>query len=399
MKTLCIMDWVSRTNGGIFEAERRLQQLLNAKMGIGVDVIGLRDAMTDTDLAAWSPLTPTACKVRGPAGIGYAPEFAAELARRDADLAYIAGLWKYPMLATQRWSRAARKPVIIAPHGMLEPWAVRHSGLKKKLAGWLFQNEQLRGAACLRALCPPEVASFRTYGLKNPVCVVPNGVDLPPLPETPPPRPARFPADGKVLLYLGRIHDKKGLAPLLAAWAQTRDAGKEWTLAIAGWDQGGHEAELKRQADQLGLAWSDPTRAAPDASLHFLGPQFGADKDACFASCDAFVLPSFSEGLPMVVLEAWAQAKPVLMTPACNLPEGYSAGAALRIEPSSPSIADGLRTLYSMSPADLRTIGGKGRALAERQFDWRSVAAQMAAVYEWVLGTGPKPDCVTGSVT
>ena len=275
MKTLCVMDWVSRTNGGIFEAERRLQQLLRTKMGISIEVVGLRDAKTDADLPAWLPLVPTACAVRGPAAVGYAPEFSRALTNSHADLAYVAGLWKYPMMAAQRWSRAARKPLVIAPHGMLEPWAVRHSGLKKKFAGWFFQNAQLRDAACLRALCLPEVDSFRAYGLKNPIAVVPNGVDLPSLAEVPM-RHARFPEGRKVLLYLGRIHDKKGLAQLLAGWAQARDAAGDWILAIAGWDQGGHEAELKLRARELGIA-----------EVLFLGPQFGADKDACYASCDA----------------------------------------------------------------------------------------------------------------
>jgi poly(glycerol-phosphate) alpha-glucosyltransferase len=289
MKTLCVMDWVSRTNGGIFEAERGLQQLLHTQMGLDVEVVGLRDAKTDADLAAWAPLVPNACAVRGPAAFGYAPDLAPALNRSGADLAYIAGLWKFPMLAAHRWARAHRKPIVIAPHGMLEPWAVRHSGVKKKFAGWLFQDAQLRDAACLRALCPPEVASFRAYGLRNPVAVVPNGVDLPSLAEPAPPRHARFPAGRRVLLYLGRIHDKKGLAHLLTAWAHVRDAASDWVLAIAGWDQGGHEAELKVRAAQLGLAWSDaPVADVPNAAVLFLGPQFGADKDACFASCDAF---------------------------------------------------------------------------------------------------------------
>jgi poly(glycerol-phosphate) alpha-glucosyltransferase len=395
MKTVCVMDWVSRTNGGIFEAERRLQQVLAAKMGIGVEVLGLRDAKTDEDRAAWAPLQPVACAVKGPAGFGYAPDFAPALHRTDADLAYVAGLWKYPMWAAQSWARSTLRPLVIAPHGMLEPWAVRHSGFKKKIAGWLFQNAQLRGAACLRALCPPEAASFRAYGLKNPVCVVPNGVDLPPLGEGTASRHPRFPAGRKVLLYLGRIHDKKGLAQLIAAWAQAHAAAPDWTLAIAGWDQDGHTAELQRQATELGLAWTDASRAgAPEATLHFLGPQFRADKAAAYASCDAVILPSFSEGLPMVVLEAWAAARPVLMTPACNLPEGFAAAAALRIEPDSASIAEVLLTLFEMSPHDRRAMGSRGRALAEANFEWRSVAARMALVYEWLVGGGPRPEGV-----
>jgi len=395
MKTLCVMEWVSRTNGGIFEAERRLQQMLVTKMGVGVEVLGLRDAKTQADLPAWAPLQPTACAVTGPAAFGYALDFTAALRRSEANLAYIAGLWKYPMWATERWARSTQTPLVIAPHGMLEPWAVRHSGWKKKIAAGLFQHAQLRGAACLRALCAAEVASFRAYGLKNPVCIVPNGVDLPPLPENGTPRHPRFSPGRKILLYLGRLHDKKGLPQLLSAWAQVQAAAPDWALAIAGWDQGGHEADLKRQATGLGLAWTDRAAAnAPSASLHFLGPQFGDDKMAAYASCDAFILPSFSEGLPMVVLEAWAAAKPVLMTPACNLPEGFSTGAALRIEPTTASIVQALRALFEMSTDDRLTMGSRGRALAESNFDWRSVAARMASVYEWVVGGGPRPDGV-----
>ena len=70
-----------------------------------------------------------------------------------------------------------------------------------------------------------------------------------------------------------------------------------------------------------------------DASVVFLGPQFGAEKSECYRACDAFILPSLSEGLPMTVLEAWSYAKPVLMTAECNLPEGFAAGAAVRIGP------------------------------------------------------------------
>jgi poly(glycerol-phosphate) alpha-glucosyltransferase len=96
----------------------------------------------------------------------------------------------------------------------------------------------------------------------------------------------------------------------------------------------------------------------------------------------------------MVVLEAWARAKPVLMTPACNLPEGFAAGAALRIEPDATIISQGLRALFEMSRDDRQVMGGNGRALAERKFDWRMVAAQMTEVYAWVVGGGPKPACM-----
>jgi poly(glycerol-phosphate) alpha-glucosyltransferase len=374
------MDSVSRANGGIFEAERRLQQSLQARSGIDVRVLGLRDADTEADIKGWLPLVPKTFAVKGPQAFGFSPGLTDEFLGADADLGYQAGLWKYPSMAALRWSKKKHKPLMIAPHGMLDPWALQNSAWKKKIAGWLFQNEALRRATCLRALCVSEMISIKAYGLDNPICVIPNGVDLPEA-EPNAARHPLFPEGKKVLLYLGRLHPKKGLANLIAAWKVLHPAPGDWTLAIAGWDQGGHEAELRKLA-------------AESPSIFFTGPQFGEAKNAFYRSCDAFVLPSLSEGLPMVVLEAWAHGKPVLMTPECNLPEGFESRAALRIEPTVESVVEGLRQLRGMSDDELREMGARGRALTEARFAWPKVAEQMASVYQWMLGGGAKPDCV-----
>lgn len=96
----------------------------------------------------------------------------------------------------------------------------------------------------------------------------------------------------------------------------------------------------------------------------------------------------------MAVLEAWAYGKPVLMTPECNLPEGFAAGAALLIEPGAESIARALEDVFRAPPATLRTMGDKGRELVRDRFAWPNVASEMKAVYDWVLGGGSKPSCV-----
>src|SRR6185503_17890821 len=119
-------------------------------------------------------------------------------------------------------------------------------------------------------------------------------------------------------------------------------------------------------------------------SVRFLGPKFGEEKAACYANCDAFVLPSLSEGLPMVVLEAWAFAKPVLMTDECNLPEGFKVGAALRIGRSAEDIAPGLGQLFDMSEPDRIAMGARGQALVRQKFTWSEIGAEMRRVCEWV---------------
>ena len=273
---------------------------------------------------------------------------------------------------------------------MLEPWALRNARWKKRIAALLYQNQHLREAACLRALCEAEAQSISAHGVRNPICVIPNGVDLPQLVEsstleTENPAFQTFAQGRKVLLYLGRLHPKKNVANLVRAWKQVLNShpltSENWVLAIAGWDEGGYEGELKQLTSDCGLT----------ASVSFLGPLFDQEKEAAYRACDTFILPSLSEGLPMTVLEAWAYAKPVLMTPECNLPEGFAAGAALQVGTSPEEIAARLKQLIEMSSEDRRAMGERGRTLAATKFSWPRIGEQMRSIYEWILGGGITP--------
>jgi poly(glycerol-phosphate) alpha-glucosyltransferase len=124
----------------------------------------------------------------------------------------------------------------------------------------------------------------------------------------------------------------------------------------------------------------------PDVDVVFFGPAFGEDKEQLLRSAEAFILPSFSEGLPMSVLEAWAYGLPVVMTPECNLPEGFATGAALEIRSGERSFQDGMRTLIEMTDQERAAMGLRGRRLVEEKFTWSKVAAQMRRLYEEVLG-------------
>ena len=321
--------------------------------------------------------------------IGYSERLIDSLKEADFDVLLSHGLWKYTSYCSLNWGRRTDRPVIIHPHGMLDEWAVRNSGWKKRVAGLLYENAHLRRASCIRALCEPEANSIRAYGLTNPICVLPNGIDLPrPGHASEPTRAAEN--QSRTLLYLGRLHPKKNLASLIKAWAEARDGNgrkrdsRQWRLVIAGWDQAGYESQLKRLAAALGVT----------DSVDFLGPVFAEAKEQAYGNADAFILPSLSEGLPMVVLEAWALCKPVLMTSACNLEEGFNANAALCIPTSVSGIATGLRELFATSDAERRAMGSRGADLVARKFSWREIGAEMRRVCEWVTNGGPTPNSV-----
>src|SRR4051812_15779821 len=328
MKVGFLVGSVSREAGGLFQSVRGLAKAVTCT-NASTSVFGISDEKSAVDVAQWRPLSVQTFQPQWRAW-GYSKELLPALYHTDLDVLSTHGLWKYCSLASHRWHRRTRRPYVVHPHGMLEPWALQNSRSKKRIAALLYEDRHLRGAACLRALCEPEAQSIRAYGLRNPICVIPNGVDLPEKH-----RNSRFSArdseliritEGKkVLLYLGRLHPKKNVANLIRAWKRTGDSDssilKDWVLAIAGWDQNGYEGELRKLSSDCGLT----------SNVRFLGPLFGPEKDAVYRACDAFVLPSLSEGLPMTVLEAWAYARPVLMTPDCNLPEGLAAEAAIEI--------------------------------------------------------------------
>jgi len=270
---------------------------------------------------------------------------------------------------------------VVSPHGMLDPWAVENSAWKKRVARVLFEDSHLRAAGCLHALAGRELAAIRAIYPKAAVCVIPNGIVLP--------EDAAPAKKQRALLYLGRIHPKKGLTNLISAWAAARKerstGSEEWTLVIAGWEGAGpsYEAELRRQAVVLGVA----------DSVSFPGPLFGDAKISMLRSASAFVLASISEGMPMTVLEAWGYRLPVIMTPECNIPEGFEVGAAVRVDPNLESLKTGLGLLFGMTDANRQAMGEAGRQLVQKRFTWDLAAQRLAAVYGWLSG-GPRPDCV-----
>ena len=457
---------LSRDAGGLFESVRALGKSVS-NIGVDVSVYGLWDKNWRLDEEAWRPLHPQAFSYKGPRAISWAPEMDVALEKAQADVLHLHGLWQYPSIATRRQWKRHQTPYVISPRGMLDPWALRNSRWKKWLAGQFFENAVLRDATCLHALCDSEADSMRAYGLTQRIEVVPNGVEVPE-------GSFKFSdlsfqtRERKMLLFLGRIHPKKGLVNALRAWADIRNSpsairnSQEWQFVIAGWDQGGHEAELKalcvelglrvfaggpdgrkqfnhgehgehgglvcsdrgpNLAGQVGAAFSNPSPselvrdyektslircadgpASSPATSHslpatpneggsvvFYGPAFGEEKEALLRSADAFILPSLSEGLPMSVLEAWAYGLPVLMTAECNLPEGFSAGAAIPL----PSFQDhfqftgerirAISTLLEMSDRERVQMGKRGRTLVEQKFTWPKVANQLHEIYHHIL--------------
>lgn len=384
-----VMSSVSRNAGGVFDAVRLACQQIVQGDDINIEVFGVRDDRTDKDLSAWSPLKVSAFDRIGPRALAHAPELGKAVQRaKHLNIVHQHGIWQSPSRVALKWRQISGNPIIISPHGMLDPWALKNSKTKKQVAAWMFERDNLQGATCLHALNQSELDACRAYGISRPIAVIPNGVSLPTASAQ-----VRSNSDSRgrrTLLFLGRIHRKKGLFELISAWktlqSEARNVAAEWRLEIAGWDDGGHKQELQNLVEALDLK----------TEISFSGPKFGQEKEQAFQRASAFVLPSHSEGLPMAVLEAWSYKLPVFKTSACNLEVGFEQNAAIRIKPDADNIVQVLRS--HLGREDLAHLGENGHQMVCKQFSWASISHQFSGVYRW-MHTGAhlasRPSCVS----
>lgn len=371
------LSWLLSRNGGgippvVFAVVREQRALGHESAAIGVadpsDAVG--DAMT--------------FRAIGPLALGLAPGMGNALAARAPDLLHLHGLFTWPSNVARTFGRRTNRPVIVSPHGMLEPWALANSAWKKRLFRLLIEDANLRGAACLHALCAAEAAQIRRLGFTNPIAVVPNGVELP-IAASATTFVAAFPrARGRrIVLFLGRVHPKKGLPHLIDAWAQVkrdRRALDDWMLVIAGPDQRGHAAEVTRRVAERGLG----------DDIQVIGPLYGELKESALAAAAAFILPSFSEGFSIAILEAMARRLPVLVTRQCNV-DVEACGAGLLADPDERSVAAQLHAFLDMSDVERSEMGSRGRREVEARYTWPRVARELLDAYEFVLGESSRP--------
>jgi glycosyltransferase involved in cell wall biosynthesis len=335
-----------------------------------------------------SPKLIRAFKRLGPRLLSYSPGMEKAAAGPEGHriaVLHQQGIWNTLSHVTVLWRKAHKKPTVIAAQGSLDNYAIRRSRWKKSLALAGYERENLRSATCLHALSEAELRNYREFGLRNPVAIIPNGISASWLDARPDPtafrRKIALPAESRILLYVSRITPKKGLPMLIEALHRVRDLLDQWCLVIAGVDEFEHESEVRSLVARLGLnPW-----------VIFAGPIFGKEKRDAFAAADLFVLPSHSEGAPLVILEALGAGVPVLTTKASPWSQLVTHGCGWWTETSVDAIETALRDALSKPSQELIVMGRLGRMLVQSEYTWTKVTDQTIELYEWLLGRRPKP--------
>ncbi len=356
----------SRLGGGVFEAVVAQASMIRQHGGEAI-IFALDDAHFAEDAARLGETTARAFPIIGPRQIGYAPQMVQGLLDAELDLLHIHGIWMYPSRAGTLWARRTRRPYLISPHAMFSEWIMARGKAKKRLAWHGYERTSVRAAHLVHALTAREAADIARETGRSGCITIPN------------PGPVAMTGHraipGRNIVYIGRVHPIKNLHALVQGWqmAQLPDDAR---LIMAGWGDPASVAELTQAV------------AAAGPQVSFIGPIYGEAKAELIAGARFIVLPSHSEGLPMAVLEGWAQGTPNIMTAACNLPAGFAEGASLECGAEPAQIAQTLTEALAKDDAAWRAMSQAALGLARGPFSREAVAAHWAGVYASAMADG-----------
>ena len=302
---------------------------------------------------------------------GMARRFQNQLAERIAlangpVIVHDHGIWLATNRATARTTRVLNVPRIVSPRGMLSQWSLSQGSWKKKIAWRMFQHNNLSTADGFHATGEQEAEDLRSLGFKQPIAIIPNGVVLPPT------MPAKVSTGPKQVLFLSRIHPKKGLLNLLRAWQRVNPTN--WRLVLAGPNENGHVQEVDSLATELGIR----------EYIDFVGPVNDLEKWQLYCNADLFILPSFSENFGIVIAEALASGLPVITTTSTPWSSLVANDLGWWVEPNESQIENALREATSLPDLQRTEMGQRATRWGQTQFAWLAIAEHMLQFYAWI---------------
>jgi len=381
MRVLHVVDSLDPARGGPPQVVTRLA---GAQVGLGHDVTVLtrdeperRQAIADSIGGLPNAEGITIAAVPGGGGLGRILGKPAErwvAGHGGFDFAHLHALWGPMPHGATRALRARAVPYTLCPHGMLDHWSMAQSALKKKIHMALISGKTLRGCAFIHALNEHEAACVDAFGFGPPSEVLNNGVFRDEYEDLPEPGSFRSShpelGDRPFVVFMSRLHFKKGLDHLAGAFIAIRDTHPDAHLVVIGPDDGA-QAAFEREIGAVGLG----------DRVHLTGPMYGREKLAALVDASCFCLPSRQEGFSIAICEALACGTPVVITEECNFPEVGASDVGIVVPLSTENVAEGLDRVLS-DPAAGAEMGQRGREMILTRFTWPKIAERSIELYE-----------------
>ena len=384
MKVMHLVETLDPAMGGLPVVPVRLG-CTAAERGRAVAIAAPGDSFVKTPHADIPGAAAAQWIAVSPAGIGDClgrPRTSDLDALEGVDLLHCHGVWSPTLVAMSAAAAVRGIPYLITPHGMLDPWSLSQSRWKKRLAMSTSHRSFLRRAAAYHALNDVERDRMGPLGLPPPVAVIGNGIDPRDIPKSSGDDFYRsnMRVDGgqidgdNVVLFLGRLHHKKGPGRLAEAFGRLVDRYPRLHLAIVGPD-GGEAAGIERLARWGG--WKD--------RLWMPGPIYGAAKYAAMRDAAVYCLPSRQEGFSIAILEAMACGTAVVISPQCHFDEVAVRAAGLVVDAQAAPLAAAIDRLIA-HPAERAEMGRRGSRWVRAEHTWAAVEERMWSLYQSLVG-------------
>ena len=373
MKVLSFVSSLDLSSGG---PSRSVPMLAKGLAELGVDITLMAIRSENMNIHA---LEGTSVKLKVISPSFSRREIAKFLADERFELIQIQSVWEMPYHKVMVKARKLNIPYIVTPRGMLEPWSLSQKKWKKRLAWWLYQRNDVQKSACVFTTAKMEAEHVSALGITTCKAVIPNGIETVGY-------PCKSSIEGvkKQVLFLSRVHVKKGIELLFEAWKRILPDYVDWQLLVIGNGEAEYIHSLENRVENLGLK----------DCIKILPPVFGEAKIKVYQESALFCLPSFSENFGMAIAEAMSCGTPVITTTNCpwNILNDTKTGWCIDL--SVDNLENALREAMGMDANALYDMGQRASKLIYDNFDYRSVTRKTLRLYEWLLNSGEKPEFV-----
>lgn len=314
-------------------------------------------------------------------------EIKASYKDKSFDIVHQHSLWTSKSIVTSLLRNNGSKSVIAA-HGTLSEFALNKSKFKKSIALSIFEHSNLRNSDILHATSEYEIEDFRRLGLTNPIAYIENGIGSKILEikgngvmfrEK-----YKLPKGKKILLYLSRITPKKGLDMLISSLVELGNNFKEWILVIVGNDEFNYQIEVMQMIEEFNLR----------DKVFIVEPQYGNAKFDAFDASDFFILPSYSEGSPMVIVDALAYGLPVITTKSSSWMDLNSYKCGFWVDIDKSEIKNALDMMLNLNDEQLIQYSINAKRLVKNKYLWDEISTKTVDMYQWILSNNHKPNFI-----
>lgn len=293
------------------------------------------------------------------------------------DVVHVHGLWELTTVQLCRRARDNGVPYVISVHGMLDDWSMRQRPLRKRAFLLLFGMRWMQIAAAIHLTAKEELRQAERWLPRGKGVVIPLAFDLtpfriPPTPELANAIPILTEPSRARILFLSRLHPKKGLDILLRAVSLLKQRGTLTSLNVAGKGDPGYLAALQTLGTNLGLSGDD---------VRYLGNVTGPTKLSLYAACDMLALPTAQENFGLVIIEALACGLPVLTTRAVDISTELEDSGAVKVVERTPEAFAAALEEWISNPASLGILGSGGRRWAFEKFEPNRLLAAFEKLY------------------